>query len=144
MKGYWNSPQESAQVLQDGWLHTGDIAKMDEQGYFYIVDREKDLIIASGYNVYPREVEEIIYQHPKVAEAAVIGVPDAYRGETVKAFIVPHPGEELEEEEIIAFCRGRLAAYKAPRLIEFRSSLPKTAVGKILKRELREEELHQA
>ncbi len=144
MKGYWNDPQESAQVLRDGWLHTGDIAKMDEQGYFYIVDREKDLIIASGYNVYPREVEEVIYQHPKVAEAAVIGVPDPYRGETVKAFIVPHPGEELEKEELIAFCRERLAAYKVPRLIEFRGSLPKTAVGKILKRELREEELHQA
>jgi long-chain acyl-CoA synthetase len=144
MKGYWNNPQETDQVLKDGWLHTGDIAKMDEQGYFYIVDREKDLIIASGYNVYPREVEEVIYQHPQVAEAAVIGVPHPYRGETVKAFIVPRSGEELNDEEIIAFCRERLAAYKAPRLIEFRDSLPKTAVGKILKRELREEELHKA
>lgn len=144
MKGYWNNPEETAQTLKDGWLHTGDIAKMDEQGYFYIVDREKDMIIASGYNVYPREVEEIIYQHPQVAEAAVIGVPDPYRGETVKAFIVPRAGEELDEEEIIGFCRERLAAYKVPRLIEFRDSLPKSAVGKVLKRELRDEGLRQA
>ena len=140
MKGYWNNPEETAQTLKDGWLYTGDIAKMDGQGYFYIVDREKDMIIASGYNVYPREVEEVLYQHPKVAEAAVIGVPDPYRGETVKAFIVPRAGEELDEEELIAFCRERLAAYKVPRLIEFRDSLPKTAIGKVLKRELREEE----
>jgi long-chain acyl-CoA synthetase len=144
MKGYWNRPEETAQTLKDGWLHTGDIAKMDERGYFYIVDREKDMIIASGYNVYPREVEEVLYQHPKVAEAAVVGVPDPYRGETVKAFIVPHAGEELDEEEIISFCRKQLAAYKVPRLIEFREALPKTAVGKILKRELRAEELQKA
>jgi len=143
MKGYWNRPEETAQTLKDGWLHTGDIAKMDEQGYFYIVDREKDVIIASGYNVYPREVEEVLYQHPKVAEAAVVGIPDPYRGETVKAFIVPHAGEELDEEELVAFCRKHLAAYKVPRLIEFRESLPKTAVGKVLKRELRAEELHK-
>jgi len=144
MKGYWNRPEETAEALKGGWLHTGDIARMDEQGYFYIVDREKDMIIASGYNVYPREVEEVLYQHPQVAEAAVVGVPDPYRGETVKAFIVPHSGEELDEEEITSFCRKHLAAYKVPRLIEFRDSLPKTAVGKVLKRELRAEELHKA
>lgn len=146
MKGYWNNPEETAGVLKEGWLYTGDIARMDEQGYFYIVDREKDVIIASGYNVYPREVEEVLYQYqyPKVAEVVVIGVPDPYRGETVKAFIVPRAGEELNKEEIIAFCRERLAAYKVPKLIEFRDSLPKTAVGKILKRELREEELRKA
>jgi len=142
MKGYWNRPEETAETLKDGWLHTGDIAKMDERGYFYIVDREKDVIIASGYNVYPREVEEVLYQHPQVAEAAVVGVPDPYRGETVKAFIVPKGA--LNEEELVAFCRKHLAAYKVPRLIEFRDSLPKTAIGKVLKRELREEELRKA
>lgn len=144
MKGYWNKPEETAQALKGGWLHTGDIAKVDEQGYFYIVDRAKDMIIASGYNVYPREVEEVLYQHPQVAEVAVIGVPDPYRGETVKAFIVPRSGEELDEEEITRFCRERLAAYKVPRLIELRDSLPKSAVGKVLKRELRQEELQKA
>ena len=144
MKGYWNKPEETAQALKGGWLHTGDIAKVDEQGYFYIVDRAKDMIIASGYNVYPREVEEVLYQHPQVAEVAVIGVPDPYRGETVKAFIVPRGGEELDEEEITRFCRERLAAYKVPRLIELRDSLPKSAVGKVLKRELRQEELQKA
>jgi long-chain acyl-CoA synthetase len=144
MKGYWNKPEETAQALKGGWLHTGDIAMMDERGYFYIVDRAKDMIIASGYNVYPREVEEVLYQHPKVAEVAVIGVPDPYRGETVKAFIVPRAGERPSIEELTQFCRERLAAYKVPRLIEFRDSLPKSAVGKVLKRELRREELERA
>jgi long-chain acyl-CoA synthetase len=144
MKGYWNKPEETAHALKGGWLHTGDIARMDDRGYFYIVDRAKDMIIASGYNVYPREVEEVLYQHPQVAEVAVIGVPDPYRGETVKAFIVPRAGEELNEEEITSFCRERLAAYKIPRLIEFRDSLPKSAVGKVLKRELRQQELQKA
>ena len=143
MKGYWRRPEETERVLKGGWLHTGDIARMDEQGYFYIVDREKDVIIASGYNVYPREVEEVLYQHPGVEEAAVIGVPDPYRGETVKAFIVPRPGAELDAEELIEFCRERLARYKVPKLIEFRESLPKSAVGKVLKRELRAEELRK-
>lgn len=136
MKGYWKNPEETAQTLKDGWLHTGDIAKMDERGYFYIVDREKDMIISSGYNVYPREVEEVLYQHPKVAEAAVVGIPDSYRGESVKAFIVPKG--ELLEEELIDFCRQQLAAYKIPRIIELRDSLPKSTIGKVLKRELRE------
>nr|WP_255350178.1 AMP-binding protein [Geobacillus sp. PA-3] len=140
MKGYWNRPEETEQVLRDGWLYTGDIGYMDERGYFYIVDRKKDVIIAGGYNIYPREVEEVLYEHPKVQEAAVIGVPDPYRGETVKAFIVLKPGEECSEQELDAFMRERLAAYKVPRLYEFRSELPKTAVGKILRRVLVEEE----
>ncbi|PZN07510.1 MAG: long-chain fatty acid--CoA ligase [Bacillota bacterium] len=140
MKGYWNRPEETAETLRDGWLYTGDIAKMDEDGYFYIVDRKKDMIIASGYNVYPREVEEVLYEHPAVAECCVAGVPDPYRGETVKAYIVPRPGRSVTADEIIAFCRERLAAYKVPKLVEFRRELPKTAVGKVLRRVLVEEE----
>ncbi|MEM3146513.1 MAG: AMP-binding protein, partial [Archaeoglobaceae archaeon] len=125
------------------WLLTGDMAKMDEDGYFYIVDRKKDLIIAGGYNIYPREVEEVLYEHPAVLEAAVIGVPDPYRGETVKAFIAlkPEYKGKVSEDEIIKFCKERLAAYKVPKIIEFRDELPKTLVGKILRRALREEEL---
>jgi long-chain acyl-CoA synthetase len=138
MKGYWNKPEETANALRDGWLYTGDIGKMDEDGFFYIVDRKKDMIIAGGFNVYPREVEEVLFEHPKIKEAAVIGVPDAYRGETVKAFVVPQDGATVTPEEITAFCRERLAAYKVPRLIEFRESLPKTGVGKYLRRALRE------
>ncbi|RJP74636.1 MAG: long-chain fatty acid--CoA ligase [Candidatus Abyssobacteria bacterium SURF_17] len=141
MLGYWNKPQETEQTLKDGWLLTGDIARMDEDGYFYIVDRKKDLIIAGGYNIYPREVDEVLYSHPKVLEAATIGVPHQYRGETVKAFIVLRPGETATAEEITAFCKENMAAYKVPKIIEFRSELPKTAVGKILRKELRAEEL---
>jgi long-chain acyl-CoA synthetase len=139
MKGYWNMPEETALALRDGWLYTGDIARMDEDGYFYIIDRKKDLIIAGGYNVYPREIEEVLYTHPAVLEAVVVGVPDAYRGESVKAFIVLKPGASATAEEIEQFCRQNLAAYKIPRQIEFRDSLPKTAVGKILRRVLAEE-----
>jgi long-chain acyl-CoA synthetase len=138
MKGYWNKPEETAHALRDGWLYTGDIAKMDEDGFFYIVDRKKDMIIAGGFNVYPREVEEVLFEHPKIKEAAVIGVPDSYRGETVKAFVVPKDGATLAPDEIIAFCRERLAAYKVPRLIEFRDAIPKTGVGKYLRRALKE------
>jgi long-chain acyl-CoA synthetase len=141
MQGYWNRPEETAQTIRDGWLYTGDIGKMDEEGYFYILDRKKDIIIAGGYNIYPREVEEVLYEHPKIIEGAVIGVPDPYRGETVKAFVVFKPGEQATPEEIIAFCRERLAAFKIPRLIEFRESLPKTIVGKVLRKELREAEM---
>ncbi|MED4978458.1 AMP-binding protein, partial [Geobacillus stearothermophilus] len=144
MKGYWNQPEETEQVLRDGWLYTGDIGYMDERGYFYIVDRKKDVIIAGGYNIYPREVEEALYEHPKVQEAAVIGVPDPYRGETVKAFVVLKPGEMCSEQELDVFMRQRLAAYKVPRLYEFRSELPKTAVGKILRRVLAEQEKNKA
>lgn len=141
MKGYWRRPEETASVLKDGWLLTGDMAYMDERGYFYIVDRKKDVIIASGYNVYPREVEEVLFEHPDVLEAAVIGVPDAYRGETVKAYVVPKPGRTLDEKALDAHCRKYLAAYKVPKLYEFRDELPKTIVGKVLKRVLIEEEM---
>ncbi|GAB4342548.1 MAG: long-chain fatty acid--CoA ligase [Candidatus Abyssubacteria bacterium] len=144
MLGYWNKPRETEETLKDGWLLTGDIARMDEDGYFYIVDRKKDLIIAGGYNIYPREVDEVLFAHPKVLEACSVGVPHAYRGETVKAFIVLREGETATEEEIIAFCKMNLAAYKVPKIIEFRDSLPKTAVGKILRKELRAEELAKA
>lgn len=141
MKGYWNQPHETENVLRDGWLYTGDVGYMDERGYFYIVDRKKDMIIASGYNIYPREVEEVLYEHPKVQEAVVIGVPDEYRGETVKAFVVLKQGEQCTQEELDQFMRSRLAAYKVPRIYEFRKELPKTAVGKILRRALLEEEM---
>lgn len=140
MKGYWNRPEETAATLRDGWLYTGDLGYMNEEGYFFVVDRKKDMIIASGYNVYPREVEEVLYEHPKVQEAVVIGVPDAYRGETVKAFVVIKEGETCTEEELDQFMRSKLAAYKVPRIYEFRKELPKTAVGKILRRTLVEEE----
>jgi long-chain acyl-CoA synthetase len=140
MKGYWNQPEATAEALAGGWLHTGDMARMDEEGYFYIVDRKKDMIIAGGFNIYPREVEEVLYLHRGIKEAAVVGVPDGYRGETVKAFIVPKDGHTLDVGEIMAFCRQHLAAYKIPRLIEFREELPKSLVGKVLRRVLLEEE----
>jgi len=139
MKGYWNRPEETAKVLKDGWLHTGDMAVMDEDGFFTIVGRRKEIIIASGYNIYPREVEEVLYEHPAIREAAVIGVPDPYRGETVKAVIVLKDGRSVVDKELDAFCRARLAAYKVPRIYEYRDSLPKTAAGKILRRVLIEE-----
>ncbi len=139
MKGYWNRPEETANALRDGWLYTGDVARMDEDGYFYIVQRKKDMIIVSGFNVYPNEVEEVLFTHPSILEAAVIGVPDEYRGEAVKAFIVLKPGSTTTADEILEFCRANLAKYKVPTLIEFRESLPKSAVGKILRRELRNE-----
>jgi long-chain acyl-CoA synthetase len=140
MRGYWNKPGETAETIRDGWLHTGDVARMDEDGYFYIVQRKKDMIIVSGFNVYPNEVEEVLFTHPAVKEAAVIGVPDDYRGEAVKAFIVLKPEAGAAAEEIIEFCRERLARYKVPASIVFAESLPKSAVGKVLRRELREEE----
>lgn len=140
MKGYWKRPEESASVMRDGWLLTGDIAKMDEDGYFYIVDRKKDMIDASGFKVWPREVEEVLYANPAVKEAAVVGIKDAYRGETVKAFIVlkdksNNPGADAIRE----YCKTQLAPYKVPKVIDFRDELPKTLVGKILRRKLREE-----
>jgi len=141
MKGYWNHPDETAAVLRNGWLLTGDIAKMDADGYFTIVDRKKDLILCSGYNVYPREVEEVLFMHPAIAEAAAIGVPDAYRGESVKAFVVLKGGAHATEDEIVAFCKERLAAFKVPKAVEFTTDLPKSLVGKVLRRELREREL---
>jgi len=140
MKGYWNMPEETAETLRDGWLYTGDIARMDEDGYFYIVDRKKDVIIASGYNVYPREIEEVLYKHPEVVEAVAVGIPDEYRGETVKAFVVKESDSTVTEEELISYCKENLAPYKVPRLIEFRDELPKSAVGKLLRRVLADEE----
>ena len=140
MQGYWNNPEETAGQLKDGWLYTGDIAVRDEDDYFFIVDRKKDMIIAGGFNIYPREIDEALYEHPKIQDAVTIGIPDEYRGETVKAFVVPKEGEALTEEEVFEFCKDRLAAYKRPKFVEFRDSLPKSAVGKILRKELRAEE----
>ena len=143
MKGYHNKPEETTATLTDGWLHTGDIGKMDEEGYFYIVDRKKDMIISGGYNVYPRDIEEVFYQHPQVLEATAIGVPHPTRGEQVKVFVVLKEGETATLEELIEFCKDKLAAYKLPTEIEFRVELPKSNVGKILKKELRAEELQK-
>lgn len=140
MMHYRNMPDETAASLRDGWFSTGDIAKMDEDGYFWIVDRKKDMIIAGGFNIYPRDIDEVLHEHPKVELACAIGVPDAYRGETVKAFIVPKKGETITEEEIISFCRERLTAYKVPKIVELRESLPTSVIGKVLRKELREEE----
>ncbi len=146
MKGYWNLPTETANALrvgpdgQPGWFYSGDIGYMDEDGYFHIADRKKDIIIAGGYNIYPADVEAVLFEHPKIREAAVVGVPDERRGETVKAFVVLKEGETATPEEIIAFCRERMAAYRVPRIIEFRDDLPKSMIGKVLRRELREEE----
>jgi long-chain acyl-CoA synthetase len=136
MKGYHNMPTETANALRDGWLFTGDIARMDEEGYTYIVDRKKELIKPSGYQVWPREVEEVIAENPKVLEVGVAGVPDPYRGETVKAWVVVKPGEMLTEEDVKSWCSDKLAKYKVPSQVEFREELPKTTVGKILRREL--------
>jgi long-chain acyl-CoA synthetase len=145
MAGYWQQEEETKLTIDStGALHTGDIGRMDEDGYVYVVDRKKDLIIASGYNIVPREVEEVLYSHPKVMEAAVAGVPDAKRGETVKAYIVLWEGQTSTRDEIRAFCKENLAPYKVPTLVEFRSALPKSQVGKVLRRLLVEEELAKA
>jgi long-chain acyl-CoA synthetase len=136
MKGYHNMPTETANALRDGWLYTGDIARMDEEGYFYIVDRKKELIKPGGYQVWPREVEEVIAMNPKVLEAGVAGIPDAYRGETVKAWVVLKPGQTMTEQEVKDWCKDKLAKFKVPTHVEFRAELPKTTVGKILRREL--------
>lgn len=140
MKEYYNRPAETADTLRDGWLYTGDIARMDEDGYFYIVDRKKDMILSNGFNVYPRDVEEVLYQHPAIKEAVVIGAPNTRGDVTVKAFVVLKEGQHATADEIIAFCRERLTRYKAPRLVEFRDELPKTLIGKHLRRVLVKEE----
>ncbi len=139
MKDYWNMSDETAETLTDGWFHTGDIAKMDEDGYFYIVDRKKDMIISGGYNVYPRDIDEVFYDHPKVQEACSIGIPHPTRGEAVKVFVVLKEGETAAKEDFISYCETRLAKYKLPTENEFRTDLPKTNVGKILRKELRAE-----
>lgn len=140
MKGYWNNPEETKKSFYDDWFLTGDLGYMDREGFFYVVDRKKDMIIAGGYNIYPREVEEVLYEHEAIQECVVVGVPDKYRGETVKAYIVLKQGRQVSKEELNKFCREKLASYKVPRIYEFRDSLPKTAVGKILRRTLIEEE----
>ena len=140
MKGYWNRPEETEMALRKGWLYTGDLATMDEDGFFSIVDRKKEMIIAGGFNIYPREVEEVLYEHPKIKEAVCFGVPDPYRGQTVKVCIVLREGETVTPDEITEFCQPRLARYKMPKLVEFRDGLPKTLIGKVLRRVLVEEE----
>lgn len=139
MLGYWNRPDETAKILQNGWLRTGDIATMNDDGYFTIVDRAKDMIIAGGYNIYPREVEEVLACHPAVQECVVVGVPDPYRGETVRAYVVLKDGQHATAEEIIAYCKKELAVYKVPKQVTFRAELPKSLIGKILRRVLRDE-----
>jgi long-chain acyl-CoA synthetase len=140
VSGYWNKPEETEHAFPGGALHTGDVGVMDADGWFYIVDRKKDMINAAGYKVWPREVEDGLYAHEAVREAAVVGVPDEYRGETVKAFVSLNPGASVDEATLIAFCKERMAAYKYPREIVFLDELPKTASGKILRRELRDTE----
>jgi len=144
MKGYWNKPRETEQALRGGWLHTGDIAKMDEEGYFTIVDRIKDMIKTVGENVYPREVEEVLFTHPKVKDAVVVGIPQEFMGEEIKAYIVVKEGSTATAAELISFCRERLSKFKVPKEIEFRDQLPKTLVGKVLRRVLRDEEINKS
>lgn len=135
--GYWNKPNETAESIREGWLHTGDIGVLDADGWLFLVDRKKDMINAAGYKVWPREVEDVLYTHPAVREAAVVGVPDAYRGESVKAVVSLKPGASVTADEIVEFCKARMAAYKYPRVVQFLPELPKTVTGKILRRELR-------
>jgi long-chain acyl-CoA synthetase len=143
MRGYWNKPEETANAIRDGWLYTGDLAVMDQDGYFKIVGRKKEMIDVSGYKVYPDEVDRVLMSHPAVLEAATIGVPDPKRGETVKSFVVLRPGMRATAEEMVAHCRENLAPYKVPKEIEFRSELPKSAALKILRRELQDEEVRK-
>jgi len=139
MVGYWERPDETAAMIRDGWVYTGDLGYLDEDGYLFIVDRKKDLIKPSGFQVWPREVEEVIAAHPAVAEVSVAGVPDDYQGEAVKAWVVLRAGKQLTSDELRAYCRERLAGYKVPKTVEFRDSLPKSMVGKVLRRVLTEQ-----
>ncbi|MDP7395821.1 MAG: flavodoxin-dependent (E)-4-hydroxy-3-methylbut-2-enyl-diphosphate synthase, partial [Lentisphaeria bacterium] len=138
MKGYWNNPQATAETLRNGWLHTGDVGYLDERGYLFLMDRSKDMIISGGENIYPREIEEAIIQHPAVREVAVIGIPDAEWGEAIKAVVALVPGVSATEEELIDFCKEQIASYKKPKSIDFIDELPKNNYGKIVKRELRD------
>lgn len=139
MKGYWKHDVETAKAITDGWLRTGDIGYIDDEGYTFVIDRKKDIIISGGYNVYPRDVEEVLHRHPNVREAVVVGLPDPKWGEAVSAFVVLKDGQEATEEGIIAFCKQNLRAYAVPKQVEFRRELPRTAVGKVLRRILKEE-----
>jgi acyl-CoA synthetase (AMP-forming)/AMP-acid ligase II len=141
MKAYYKDPQATAEALRGGWLHTGDLARMDEEGFIYIVDRKKDMIISGGENIYPREIEEVLYRNPKIQDAAVIGIPDPLWGESVKAFIVLKTGEMMKEEEVIEYCRSHLASYKKPKSVAFVDSLPRNPSGKVLKTILREKSI---
>jgi long-chain acyl-CoA synthetase len=143
MKGYWKLPEETAKTIRAGWLYTGDIARMDEEGFFYILDIKKDMIIAGGFNIYPKDIDQVLAEHPKVAQAVAVGIPDRYRGETVKALVVLKPGQSATEEEILDFCRKNLAKYKVPSGVEFRQTLPKSTSGKILRRMLRQEAMDE-
>ena len=136
MKGYFNRPDATAEVIHDGWFRTGDLARKDTDGWYYIVDRVKDMVIRGGFNVYPREIEEVLLTHPAVSLAAVVGVPDESHGEEIKAYVIRAPGATITEEELVAWARDNMAAYKYPRVVEFRDTLPLTPTGKILKREL--------
>lgn len=138
MSGYRNRPQETAEALRDGWLYTGDLGEIDADGDLYIRDRKKDMVIVGGYNVYPREVDEVLHAHPGIAEAAAVGVPDAYRGEVIRAYVVRRPGYALEVEEVLEYCRANLARYKVPAAVQFVDSLPRTTVGKLDKKALRQ------
>ncbi len=145
MEGYYKKPEETALVLKNGWFFSGDIGRLDPEGYLTIVDRKKDMIISSGgYNVCPVELANVLFDHPKILEVCTIGIPDPYRGETVKAFIVIKKGENLTEEEVLAYCRQHLAPYKVPKIIEFIDEMPKSAVGKVLRRKLRDMELQKS
>ena len=139
MKGYWNRPEATASAIRDGWLYTGDVAKMDEDGFLYILDRKKDMIISGGENIYPAEVEDYLLQNPKIADVGVIGYAHEKWGEAVKAIIVVKPGETLTEEELIAWCQGKIGRFKIPKAVVFTDSIPRTPTGKILKRVLREQ-----
>jgi len=137
--GYWRLPEETAKTIKDGWLYTGDFGRFDEDGYVFIVDRKNDMIISGGKNIYPREIEEVLYKHDAVLEAAVVGVPDDHWGGSVRAMVVLKPGKKANEDDIISFCKQYLASYKKPRWVEFRQELPKSPTGKILKRLIRDE-----
>ena len=138
MKGYWKNPEATTETLRGGWLHTGDLGTMDENGYIYILDRAKDMIISGGENIYSREIEDVILKHPSIHEVAVIGVPDEKWGEAIKAIVSLREGQTVTDEEIIDFCKQHLASYKKPKSVEFIESIPKNAYGKVLKKELRE------
>jgi long-chain acyl-CoA synthetase len=141
--GYYKMPEETVKAIKDGWLYTGDIGFLDEDGFLHIIDRKKDLIIASGYNVYPNEIDKVLFSHPRIEQACAVGVPHEYRGETVKAFVVLKEGESMTEQEVIDFCKKELAVYKVPKIVEFVSELPRSAVGKVLRKTLREMEMEK-